>query len=303
MAMLTCLQVGVIERDLELLRLSDSKDYLRHIVLSAASQSAIDSSLTDSLELYHLAGAHDKVIETVNRALGHSLSSNTQMSEKISSTLGVGSAFGGLGEDLYALGEKVWGLYEGVGRVERGGWETLGVLLRLKKGLREFDNGRPDLALEVCPIKLYILNWLLLTFPSRNQTLGQTGLLPLDANPTSIPTCTTKFRTLLDQPAISSLDEVVVTAMKCLHMLSQELKNSAYGDQGRMELVAKYRDSARCLVQFASGLRLRLGGDVYRQLSSMSEFSPVRVWAEGRYVLIIWHRCFLLISDHIKLSL
>lgn len=58
--------------------------------------------------------------------------------------------------------------------------------------------------------------------------------------------------------------------MKCLHQLSQNLKKSPYGDRARLNLIQGYKHSAQCLVQFASGLRLRLGPDVYRQLSSMS---------------------------------
>jgi nuclear pore complex protein Nup93 len=127
-------------------------------VLSAANQSALDASLTDSIELYHLAGAYDKVVETVNRALGHSLSMSTSSAtsgEKISSSLGLGTggAFGGLGDDLYGLAGRVWGMYEkDFGKrngVSRGGWETLGMLLRLKKALSEYAAQRPDLALEV----------------------------------------------------------------------------------------------------------------------------------------------------------
>ena len=63
-----------------------------------------------------------------------------------------------------------------------------------------------------------------------------------------------------------------MTAMKCLHQLNQQLKSSPYGDAGRQERMETLRNQARMIVQFASGLRLRLGADVYRQLSSMSEF-------------------------------
>ncbi len=61
--------------------------------------------------------------------------------------------------------------------------------------------------------------------------------------------------------------------MKCLHVLSQQLKQSPYGDHGRMTQINGYKHQAQCLIQFASGLRLRLGPDVYRQLSSMSEWT------------------------------
>jgi nuclear pore complex protein Nup93 len=59
--------------------------------------------------------------------------------------------------------------------------------------------------------------------------------------------------------------------MKALHTLSQNLKNSPYGDAGRMQILEMYRMQAQNLIRFAGALRLRLGADVYRQLSSLSE--------------------------------
>jgi hypothetical protein len=80
----------------------------------------------------------------------------------------------------------------------------------------------------------------------------------------------------LDQSVISNLDSIIVTTMKCLHRLSQQLKQSPYGDAGRMAALQGYKQQAMGLIQFASGMRLRLGPDVYRQLSSMSEWA--RSW-------------------------
>ncbi|EIW72690.1 hypothetical protein TREMEDRAFT_70789 [Tremella mesenterica DSM 1558] len=246
-------ETGAIERDLHLLKLNDEADYLRQVVLSAADQSALDASLADSIELYHLAGAYDKVVETVNRALGHSLGQASQP-VKAGSELGLTSAFGGA-QDLYSLAQKVWQVYEkDFGkrtRVSKAHWETLSVLLRLKLGLAQFAADRPDLALE---------------------TLRSTNLLPLDNDPSSIPRYAQRFKEILDQPSISNLDDVVVTAMKCLHRLSQQLKQSPYGDHTRMAQINDLKYQAQCLIQFASTLRLRLGPDVYRQLSSMSAF-------------------------------
>lgn len=245
----------MIEKDAGLLRLPESTDYFRQIVLSAAEQSALDSSLPDSIELYHLANAPDKVIETVNRALGSSLSLPSAQSGPLTSGgLGISGAFGGI-TDLTTLGERVRAVYDRDtvkrSKIQKGPWDTLDLLLQLKRALGEFGAGRPDLALE---------------------SFKQTKLLPLDNNDSgSIQRSTGLFKALLDQPTISSLDEIIITTMKCLHQLSQQLKQSPYGDKGRMEQINRYKSMAQCLVQFASGMRLRLGPDVYRQLSSMSE--------------------------------
>jgi nuclear pore complex protein Nup93 len=71
---------------------------------------------------------------------------------------------------------------------------------------------------------------------------------------------------------VADLDEVVITVMKCIHKLSTQLNKSPYGDAGSQQQVQRLKGMAMALIQFASGLRLRLGGDVYRQLSSMSEW-------------------------------
>ncbi|ODN84353.1 hypothetical protein L202_00321 [Cryptococcus amylolentus CBS 6039] len=254
-------ETGVVEKDLKLLKLENEHDYLRQVVLSAADQSSLDASLIDSIELYHLAAAYDKVVETVNRALGHSLSSSSTYSlipgsdpTSAPSAVGLTGAFGGA-TDLYSLAQRVHAVYDRdygkKSRVSSIHWETLETLLRLKLALAQFAADRPDLALE---------------------TFKSTNLLPLETDPSQITSYAQKFRDMLDQPVISNLDDVIVTTMKCLHLLSQQLKQSPYGDQGRMVQLQVYKHQAQCLIQFAGTLRLRLGPDVYRQLSSMSAF-------------------------------
>nr|ODN86462.1 nuclear pore complex protein Nup93 [Cryptococcus depauperatus CBS 7841] len=248
-------EMGVVEKDLKLLKLDDEKDYLRQVVLAAAERSFVDASLADSIELFHLAGAYDKVIETVNRTLGHSLGQSSHPSLPTDAAqVGLSGAFGGA-HDLYELAQKVHAVYEKDWRkknsVESKNWHTLETLLTLKLGMSQFAADRPDLALE---------------------TFKRTDLLPLDHDATTVMRYAQPFREILDQPVISNLDDVIVTTMKCLHLLSQQLKQSPYGDPGRMEQLQLYKHQAQCLIQFASTLRLRLGPDVYRQLSSMSAF-------------------------------
>ncbi|WWC58422.1 uncharacterized protein I303_100962 [Kwoniella dejecticola CBS 10117] len=254
-------ETGLIEKDLKLLKLADEADYLKNVVLSAAEQSLLDSSLIDSIELYHLAGNYDKVIQSVNKSLGQSLSSSsggTSNSAELNNdnlqSVGLSGAFGGT-NDIFQLAHKVHDVYERDfakrTKVSRIHWETLEVLLKLKLGLRQFHEDRPDLALE---------------------TFKSTQLLPLDNDLSSISKYAQNFRDILDQPVISNLDEIIITTMKCLHLLSQNLKNSPYGDHSRMIQLNLLKHQSQCLIQFASVLRLRLGADVYRQLSSMSAF-------------------------------
>ena len=151
---LLCLpQPGLIEQHFPLLNLPSTDEFFRKIVLSSAEQSALDSSLIDSIELYHLANAPDKVIETVNRALGASLSiPNANSAVSSGNDLGISGAFGGV-SDLYSLAGRVRDVYERDvvkrSKIPAGAWETLGVLVKLKLGLSQFAQGRADLALEV----------------------------------------------------------------------------------------------------------------------------------------------------------
>lgn len=248
---------GIIERDLDLLRLSNERDYIREVVLAAADQAANDASLADSVELYHLAGDYDKVVYAVNRALGHSLGQPSGAPidpAQAPAAVGLSGAFGGV-SDVEGLASRVHNVYfndfSKRSRISNRNWDSLEVLLKLKHGLGQFAAGRPDLALE---------------------TFRSTDLLPLDNDTTSIARYAANFNHMLDQPVVSNLDDVIVTTMKCLHRLSQSLKESPYGDHGRMEQLNALKHQAQCLIQFASTLRLRLGPDVYRQLSSMSAF-------------------------------
>ena len=110
--------------------------------------------------------------------------------------------------------------------------------------------------------------------------------MPLStSDPTSISRYAARFAALLDNPAVSDLDEVVITTMKTIHRLSAQLRESQFGDNGRAQRMQDLKISAQALSQFASGLRLRLGGDVYRQLSSMSECHLRGGWFGDRKVI------------------
>jgi len=127
---------------------------MRNVVRRAAEQSGHDASLLDSIELYDLAEDYDKVVETVNHALGKTLSSTeTQPIDASTQSMGLSGAFGGA-KDLYGLAQKVHQVYgsDSYGRrlkVDNGAWDTLNKLLSLKLALAQYEQNRPDLSLEV----------------------------------------------------------------------------------------------------------------------------------------------------------
>lgn len=249
---------GAIQNDLPLLKLSGDQDYLRQVVLSAADQSVLDDtsedSIKDSIRLYLLAGSYDQAVETINRAMGHSLVQSTPQSMASEAQLGFDDVFEGC-RDVFDIASRLKWLYDKDytkrSKVETRAWDTMSTLVTLKQALRAFDANDPADALKI---------------------IKSTNLLPLDQDVSAIPARAESFRSLLDQPTIQNLDIVILTTMKSLHMLSQQLKSSLYEDPNRTEAIRQYKIQAQALIRFAGLLRLRLGADVYRQLSSLSAF-------------------------------
>lgn len=248
---------GAIQNDLPLLKLSGDQDYLRQVVLSAADQSVLDDtsedSIKDSIRLYLLAGSYEQAVETVNRAMGHSLvQSIPQTAQK--TQLGFDDVFED-SQDVFDIASRLKWLYDKDytkrSKVETRAWDTMSTLVTLKQALRSFDNNDPAEALKI---------------------IKSTNLLPLDQDVSAIPARADSFKSLLDQPTIQNLDVVILTTMRSLHMLSQQLKSSLYEDPNRTEALRQYKVQAQALIRFAGLLRLRLGADVYRQLSSLSAF-------------------------------
>jgi len=251
-------QPGVIQADLPLLKLAGDQDYLRQVVLSAADQSVLDDtsedSIKDSIRLYLLAGSYEQAVETVNRAMGYSLVQSVPQSTQNSAQLGFDDVFEGC-QDIFDIAARLKWLYDKDytkrSKVENRSWETMSTLVTLKQALRAFDGNDPAEALKI---------------------IKSTNLLPLDNDVSAIQSRAESFKSLLDQPTIQNLDVVILTTMRSLHMLSQQLKTSVYEDANRQEALRQYKVQAQALIRFAGLLRLRLGADVYRQLSSLSAF-------------------------------
>jgi nuclear pore complex protein Nup93 len=266
----------VIQGDLPLLKLAGDQDYLRQVVVSAADQSILDDtsedSIKDSIRLYILAGSYEQAVDTVNRAMGHSLTQSAPQSTQDTANFGFDDVFEEC-RDIFDIAARLKWLYDKDytkrSKVENRSWDTMSTLITLKQALRSFDNGDPAEALKV---------------------IRSTNLLPLDNDASAIPARAENFKSLLDQPTIQNLDVVILTTMRSLHMLSQQLKSSIYEDANRTEAMREYKVQAQAVIRFAGLLRLRLGADVYRQLSSLSEFLSSRFRSTK-----LMSRCFLLI--------
>lgn len=125
-------------------------DFLDKVVKAAADRSSTDQSLGDSILLFYRAKAYERVLEIINKALGASLTLPIQSDASLDA---LGGAFGGA-TDLPTLAQNVMRVYETERnprrRVSEREWETLRMLLELKKAILQAEQGRADFALEVC---------------------------------------------------------------------------------------------------------------------------------------------------------
>ena len=107
----------------------------------------------DSIELYHLAGSHERVIDAVTRALAHSLSLHgSARSIQLGERLGLKGAFGG-SQDILQLVDNVLGVYQkdlaARQTIEQSKWDALGVLMTLKRAMSDYAADRLESALDV----------------------------------------------------------------------------------------------------------------------------------------------------------
>ena len=67
---------GAIEERIKLIGLIDSDDFMRTVIVQAASIADDNGRTTDSVLLYHLAGEYDNVMTIVNRALSEAIAAD-----------------------------------------------------------------------------------------------------------------------------------------------------------------------------------------------------------------------------------
>jgi nuclear pore complex protein Nup93 len=276
----------VIERDLKLIGIDSEDDFLEKVVRAAADRSSTDQSLGDSILLFYRAKAYERVLEIINKALGASLTLPIQPDASLET---LGGAFGGA-SDLPTLAQNVMRVYEMERnprrRVSEREWETLRMLLELKKAILQSEQGRADLALEVsgwqfAPRKL-----------AHRQTIEHLGILPLNEHISVVTQRAEEFKNY-PEPIIRNFATVLLTTMGCLYKLYSELRESSYGGVGRQEVSSQrptasitdtaqsmntLRLKARTLLVYAGMLRFRMGTDVYQELSRLGAFSASLIY-------------------------
>ncbi|KAF8905156.1 nucleoporin-interacting protein NIC96 [Mucidula mucida] len=136
---------GVIERSLELLKLSNISDYHQRILMSAAEASVENDRIPEAIKLYNLAGDYTTVMSCLATALGGTVSKPTPDEKS---------------RAIEATATEIVHNYKGRNQAATGtDRDAVMCLLEIRRAMDEKLAGRPDSALT---------------------TMEQTNLIPLD---------------------------------------------------------------------------------------------------------------------------
>lgn len=162
-------QAGQIEKDLKLLQLPDSKTYLLSIVKSAAERANSEQRFSEAILLYNLAEEYDSVIVVLCHELSNSLSKpSSSLTSKTGASLDGNQYFregqqtmGGMTSGSQEITEVAKSILEHYdkssqmsSRVSRKNRETCLVLMRLKEGMRYYEQSHYEQALQVLSFSL-----------------------------------------------------------------------------------------------------------------------------------------------------
>ncbi len=250
---------GMLQRDLKLLHLADSKAYLGGIVKAAAARADQERRWSEAVMLYNLAEEHDSVIAVLNVELGLSLS------QPASSTTAANASSSGYFKpgvetvslqsgDVVAQARSILAHYDRLGAgsrpVSRRNRETCLTLLRLKEAMTLYETGQYDASLAA---------------------IEEVGLVPLSSDIVGISRAAEDFKSL-DEAVVRNFDVILLAAMNVIYQLHKQLKESPFGDASRQQRMGELRGKARSLMMFAGMLRYRLTGETYGQLTRLDVF-------------------------------
>ena len=265
---------GLIERNLKLIHLQDSRDFLTNIVGTAAVQSENDNRTRDAILLYNIAEEYDRVIDVINRELSMSL---IEPGIQLSAPAMAESTSLAEVEDITHLARAILDNYEKHNHIQRSisprKRETCRILLTLKSCFQLFSTSEWEKALN---------------------TLESLDLIPLKGDVVTITRKAESFKDVDDNIG-KNFSEILLLAMNCISKLYLGLKDTPFGDASRQQVcgkdvrtvdadahthrlfpslqrMAEYRSKARALMLFAGMLRLRIEPSTFSQLTRLDVY-------------------------------
>jgi nuclear pore complex protein Nup93 len=271
---------GLIEQNLRLIRLQDSRDFLSNIVGAAAVQSENENRTRDAILLYNIAEEYDRVIDVVNRELSSSLvepadprssgsgATNGNTSEQATKSLAAV-------EDIAQLASAILDNYEKHNHIQRAvsprKREVCRILLTLKTCFQLFSKSEWEKTLNI---------------------LESLDLIPFKGDVVTITRKAESFKDVDDNIG-KNFSEILLLAMTCISKLYLLLKDTPFGDASRQQVssrdrerknlnlylilnfpqrMTEYRNKARALMLFAGMLRLRIEPSTFSQLTRLDVY-------------------------------
>lgn len=211
---------GIIERNLKLIRLQGSRDFLSNIVGAAAVQSENENRTRDAILLYNIAEEYDRVIDVVNRELSMSLiePAGPRSTHAIeSSASGTATSLAAV-DDIAQLASAILDNYEKHNHIQRAvsprKREVCRILLTLKTCFQLFSKDEWEKSLNI---------------------LESLDVIPFKGDVVTITRKAESFKDV-DENIAKNFSEILLLAMTCISKLYLLLKDSPFGDSSRQQV-------------------------------------------------------------------
>jgi nuclear pore complex protein Nup93 len=218
---------GLIEQNLRLIRLQDSRDFLSNIVGAAAVQSENENRTRDAILLYNIAEEYDRVIDVVNRELSSSLvqpadpRSNNGGSVDVTASAQAATSLAAV-EDIAQLASAILDNYEKHNHIQRAvsprKREVCRILLTLKTCFQLFSKSEWEKTLNI---------------------LESLDLIPFKGDVVTITRKAESFKDV-DDNVSKNFSEILLLAMTCISKLYLSLKDTPFGDASRQQVSSKH---------------------------------------------------------------
>ncbi|KAJ8100619.1 Nup93/Nic96-domain-containing protein [Lipomyces tetrasporus] len=241
---------GIIERKMELIKITDEQEYLRMITEQAAEQADQDGRTADAVLLYHLSEEYDVVVAIVNKTLGESLAIADLSSDEVGAGVSMSLA---AAEDPVQLARNMMAVYsnnsEILRKVTAKNREACAMLLHIVEARRAYEDGRWEECLEC---------------------IANVNVLPMElTNDTgSIRRRAQQFGGL-DESVARNVPMLLVMAMESCVRITRDMDASAYGDATRSKKIGELRTRAKNCMIYAGMIQYRMPREVYGRLTRM----------------------------------
>lgn len=245
-------QPGAIEDRMQLIHLSDEKEYLHAITEQAAVKADEDGRTADAILLYQLSEEYDTVVSIINKSLGEALSV-IDLGQPMSSLPDGVPLMLSATEDPAQLARNMMKVYSAnpaiLSNVSRRNRETCTALLQIVSARDAFASKQWDTCLK------------------ETEATGILSLSP-QADVGTVRRRAQQF-TGLHESIARNVPTLLIMVMQCCVNIGENLNDSEYSNAGRANKLAELKARARNCMIYAGMIQYRMPREVYSQLINL----------------------------------